>query len=109
MNIALRRPLTVDEYLAWADAQPERQHAELINGQIVAMAPERISHAETKLAAVIALKAAIAQAGVPCRALPDGPTVRIDEHTAYEPDALVHCDQGLPRTSMIVPNPMIVV
>ena len=40
MNIALRRAMTVPEYLAWADAQSEQPRTELINGQIVAMRAE---------------------------------------------------------------------
>jgi Uma2 family endonuclease len=109
MTVALRRPLTVDEYVGWARAQGERQRTELINGQIVAMAPERVEHGEVKLAAAIALRVAIAQASLPCHALGDGMTVRIDEHTAYEPDALVYCGARLARGSMIVPDPVIVV
>jgi hypothetical protein len=27
--------------------------------------------------------------------MPDGMAVKIDEHTAFEPDALVHCTQPL--------------
>ena len=72
MNIALRRPLTVEEYLAWADAQAETPCTELINGQIVAMTPERIEHAEIKFAAALALKMAITRAGVNCHAVGDG-------------------------------------
>ena len=109
MNIALRRPFTVEEYLAWASAQTERQRSELINGQIVAMAPERIKHAKVKLAAAMALKAAVVRSGLPCHVLADGPTVRIDDHTAYEPDALVYCGQELPGDALVVPNPVIVV
>jgi len=109
MNIALRRPFTVEEYLAWANAQTERQRSELINGQIVAMAPERIKHSKVKLAVAMALKAAVVRSGLPCHVLADGPTVRIDDHTAYEPDALVYCGQELPGEALIVPNPMIVV
>jgi len=44
MTIALRRLLTVEDFVVWAGAQAERQRAELINGQIVAMAPERVEH-----------------------------------------------------------------
>ena len=109
MNIALRRPFTVEEYLAWANAQTERQRSELINGQIVVMAPERIKHAKVKLAAAIALKAAVVRSGLPCHVLADGPTVRIDDHTAYEPDALVYCGPELPGDALIVPNPLIIV
>jgi Uma2 family endonuclease len=109
MTIAICRPLTVEEYLACAGAQPERQRTELINGQIVAMAPERVEHGEVKLAAAIALRTAVARAGLDCHALGDGMTVRIDDHTAYEPDALVYCGERLARGSMIVPAPVIVV
>ena len=109
MTIAIRRPLTVEDYVAWAKAQPERQRTELINGQIVAMAPERVEHGEVKLAAAIALRTAIARAQLNCHVLGDGMTVRIDDHTAYEPDALVYCGERLARGSMIVPMPVIVV
>jgi Uma2 family endonuclease len=109
MNIALRRPFTVEEYLAWADAQTERQRSELINGQIVARAPERIKHAKVKLAVAMALKAGVVRSGLACHVLADGPTVRIDDHTAYEPDALVYCGQELPGDSLVVPNPVIIV
>jgi Uma2 family endonuclease len=109
MNIALRRPFTVDEYLAWANAQTERQRSELINGQIVVMAPERVKHTKVKLAVAIALTAAVVRSGLPCHVLTDGPTVRIDDHTAYEPDALVYCGQELPGDALVVPNPVIIV
>jgi Uma2 family endonuclease len=109
MTIPLRRPLTVEDYLGWARAQNERPRSELINGQIVAMAPERVEHGEVKLAAAIALRTAIAKAGVACHALGDGMTVRVDDHTAYEPDALVYCGAKLARGAMIVPDPVIIV
>ena len=109
MNIALRRPFTVEEYLAWAQAQSDLPRTELINGQIVAMTPERVEHIEIKVAAVIALKKAIARAGVPCHALGDGMTVRIDDHTAYEPDALVYCGERLKRGAMLARDPVVIV
>jgi Uma2 family endonuclease len=109
MNIAIRPPLTVEDYVAWAGAQPERQRTELINGQIVTMAPERVEHGEVKLAAAVALRLAVTRAGVNCHVLGDGMTVRIDDHTAYEPDALVYCGTWLARGAMVVPNPIIVV
>jgi Uma2 family endonuclease len=55
------------------------------------------------------LREGITSAGVACEALPDGMTVKIDEHTAYEPDALVHCESTLPDDAIIVPAPVIVV
>ena len=41
--------------------------------------------------------------------LPDGMTVRVDDTTAHEPDALVYCGAELAADSVEVPNPIIVV
>ncbi|MGA8615431.1 MAG: Uma2 family endonuclease [Xanthobacteraceae bacterium] len=109
MNIALRSAMTVDEYLAWSDSQSERRRAELINGQIVTMPAERLLHTRVKLNAFLALRGAIAAAGLPCEALADGPGVRIDDHTVYEPDALVYCGGAPPPASMLIPNPVVLV
>jgi Uma2 family endonuclease len=109
MEIALRRALTVEEYLAWAQTERDTTRSELINGRVVALAPERVEHVEIKVAAVIALKKAIARAGVPCHALGDGMTVRIDDHTAYEPDALFYCGERLKRGAMLAHDPVVIV
>jgi len=109
MNIALQRAMTVADYLAWSETRGERARTELINGRIVAMTPERVEHVEVKLAAALALRIAIARAAVGCHALGDGITVRIDDHTAYEPDASVYCGERLPRGSLLLPSPIIVV
>ncbi len=99
--------MTVDEFLAWAEENPGRY--ELSEGEVYAMSPERIGHAKTKFAVQAALLAAIRKAGVPCHMLPDGATVRINERTAYEPDALVYCGPERPDTEIEVPDPVIVV
>ena len=109
MNVALARAMTVDEYLAWSDHQSERRRTELINGQIVTMPAERLIHTRIKTSAFLALRRAVETAGLPCEVLPDGPTVRIDEHTAYEPDALVHCGESPAPNSLLITNPIIVV
>jgi Uma2 family endonuclease len=109
MNVALQRAMTVEEYLAWSDGQSERQRTELINGRIVIMPAERLIHTTIKANAFLALRQAVRAAGVPCQALPDGPGVRIDEHTVYEPDALVYCGEPPSPTAMLIPNPVILV
>jgi Uma2 family endonuclease len=108
MNV-LRRAMTVDEYLAWSDSQIERQRTELINGQVVTMPSERLVHTSIKASAYLTLRQAIRAARLPCTALPDGPGVRIDEHTVYEPDALVFCGGAPSPTSMLIPNPVVLV
>lgn len=107
MNIQAPKRMTVDEYLAWAGGQPGRY--ELIDGVVRPMSPEKVGHNEGKLAAVIALKAAIKRSGVACFALTDGATVRIAKDTAFEPDALVYGAPKADPNSLEIPNPLIVV
>ena len=100
--------MTVSEFLVWAEKQPRGRY-ELWNGQPIAMSPERARHAKTKFAIATALAAAIKRAALPCHMLPDGMTVRIDDRTAYEPDALVYSGEELPGDAVVVPAPVILV
>ncbi|HVH01921.1 MAG TPA: Uma2 family endonuclease [Amaricoccus sp.] len=102
------RAFTADEFLAWALDQPEGRF-ELDEGLVVAMTPERVSHAVAKLNATIALRDAIGRAGLPCQALPDGVAVRVNDRTVYEPDALVRCGPASPGDAVEVSDPVIVV
>jgi Uma2 family endonuclease len=99
--------MTVDEYLAWAHGRPGRY--ELYAGVVYAMTPERAGHAKVKYAVQTALLAGIRRARLPCHMLPDGMTVRVDQDTAHEPDALVYCGEELPASAVEVPNPVILV
>jgi Uma2 family endonuclease len=78
-----------EEYRAWVEQQPTGRY-ERINGIVVAMAPERIGHARIKARVWQALDRSIRAAGVPCEALPDGITVKVED-SDYEPDAIVQC------------------
>jgi Uma2 family endonuclease len=100
-------PVTVDAFLDWSASQPGRH--ELFCGQIYAMAPERAGHAKIKFAVQTDLARAIKSAGLTCHMLPDGMTVRIDDTTAHEPDALVYCGPEVPSRAVEIPNPVIVV
>ncbi len=99
--------MTVDEFLAWAEGREGRW--ELQDGAIVAMAPERVAHLRTKAEAMVALRRAVERAGAPCQVFPDGATVRIDAHTAFEPDVLVARGPRLPDEALEIPDPFIVV
>ena len=100
--------LSRQEYRHWAEAQPRGRY-ERVEGEVIAMAPERIAHVEIKAAVWLALRKAIAAAGIPCHALPDGATVEIEDRTDYEPDALVYCGERAAADAIAVPNPVIVV
>ncbi len=99
--------MTVDEFLAWAEGREGRW--ELQDGELVAMSPERVAHLETKAEAMLALRGAVDRARSPCRVLPDGATVRIDERTAFEPDVLVYCGARLPAATIEISDPVVVV
>ncbi len=107
MSTAAETLMTVDQFLGWAEAREGRW--ELIDGRPIAMAPERVAHLEAKAEALFALRRAIERAGVACRVLPDGATVRVSFRNAFEPDALVYCGERLPPDAIEIPNPVIVV
>jgi Uma2 family endonuclease len=99
---------TADAFIAWAAEQPQGRH-ELMDGQVVAMAPERMAHTRAKLRAVNALARAISAAGLGGEAIADGATVRIDDRTVYGPDALVRCGPPVPDDALEVADPIVVV
>jgi Uma2 family endonuclease len=107
MNVVPQTRLTVDEYLAWAVGHPGRY--ELYRGKVHAMSPEGAGHAKVKFAIQTALAVGIRARRLPCYMMPDGMTVRIDEKTAFEPDALVYCGKEVGLSSLEIPNPVILV
>ncbi len=99
--------MTAQEFLAWALEHP-RQRCELVGGEVVAMAPERIEHTRAKAELWLALRTALKDGGLPCQAIPDGITVRINDRTVYEPDALVRCGEPLADGTIETSDPLLV-
>ena len=99
--------LSREEFRRWAEAQPGRY--ELLDGEPVAMSPERIQHVRVKARVWAALDRAIAAAGADCEALSDGVTIEIDDNTDYEPDAVVNCGPPASPDAIAAANPVIVV
>lgn len=100
--------MTVDAFIPWAMAQPSGRY-ELVRGAVVAMAPERARRARAKFLATRALSDALAAAGLPCEAYVNGLGVRIDDHTLYEPNALVRCGAPLDGETVEIDDPVVVV
>ena len=109
MSEQARRRMTSDEFLAWAMEQPETEHYELIDGEVVAMAPERSAHALTKFHIARRMAEALEGGNLPCRVYPDGMSVEVGENTVYEPDALVHCGPPLSSDATKLSDPVIIV
>jgi Uma2 family endonuclease len=107
MTVLTEQRMTVDQFLGWAADRPGRY--ELFRGEVYGMSPETLGHADRKFAVCAVLRAAIRESALPCHAVPDGATLRIDETTAFEPDAMVYCGKKHSSTAIEVPNPVIVV
>jgi Uma2 family endonuclease len=106
MSALPKQQMTVEEFLAWSEGQPGRY--ELVDGEVLAQASERVSHAKMKHAVCVALGAAIRQRGLSCHALPDGVAVRVSKSTVFEPDAQVYCGKEAAPDTLLV-EPIIVV
>jgi Uma2 family endonuclease len=112
-----KHKMTADEFLAWAETLPkEAGKFELWDGEVIVkhgpvgqQNAERSQHWEVKFAAGRALFDAVKRAGLPCHVAVDGPTVRFADDKLVEPDVLVYCGEKVPRGTLEVPNPMIVV
>ena len=100
--------MTSDEFIAWAMEQPRGRY-ELIEGEIVAMAPERSIHARTKGRIYRRLAEAAETSGLPCTVYPDGMAVVIDERTTYEPDVMLRCGEELDDEAVKVFDPIVVI
>jgi Uma2 family endonuclease len=109
MNIALPvRRLTVDQFLSWAERQPEGKF-ELVDGVVVMQQAQKWNHSKVKFEVAIVLREAIKKAGAACYVASDGPTVRISRHKAFVPDALVAALPEPRSESLEVADPIIVV
>jgi Uma2 family endonuclease len=98
--------MSVDDFLEWASAREGK--FELLDGQPVAMSPERVRHTGAKTETYAALRGAIRRAGLPCRAYVGGITVRIGHDSAFMADVLVACPPP-PPDAVDIDNPLIVV
>ena len=58
--------MTADEFIAWAMERPDGGRCELVGGEVVAMAPERLAHARVKARVFRALAEAIECGALPC-------------------------------------------
>jgi Uma2 family endonuclease len=111
-----KHKMTADEFLDWAEGLPrEAGRFELWDGEVIVKRgpsgfenAERAQHWGLKGALYRALHDAVVRAGLPCFAVPDGASVRLADNRLVEPDALVYCGPKVPRTFLVVSNPVIV-
>ncbi|MBL8414498.1 MAG: Uma2 family endonuclease [Propionivibrio sp.] len=93
-------------YLAWEEAQPERN--EYIAGEVFAMAGIRQSHNVAMLNIATMLRQALK--GSPCRVLVESVKTRIEAADCFfYPDVLVTCDPRDRQTPTYVSHPLLLV
>jgi Uma2 family endonuclease len=109
MSVAVEARMTAGEYLAWVATRPAGERYELVDGEVVAMAPQRNRHLIVKSRAYRALDRAIEAGRLGCVAVGDGATVVVDDATVFEPDALVQCGTPLDLDAVTADAPTIVV
>ena len=99
--------MTVDDFLTWNEGRPGRR--ELIAGRPLDLR-QRTSEQDRMVGVVAAaLMAAVERLPGPCEALPDGAMVAVDRLTAFQPYGLVRCGQPQSGTTILVPDPVVVV
>lgn len=103
-----KQRMKVPEFLAWANEQLDNRY-ELVDGEVVAMAPDRIRHNLVKLEVAVALREAVKVAGLPCTVFTDGVGIVINDETTRLPDASVQCGVKPKPNLMILEAPLIVV
>ncbi len=102
MNVALRKPMTVDQFLAWEERQEQRY--EFDGFQPLAMAGGTAAHAAIQRNVIIAL--GVRLRGRPCQPYGSELKIEVAGRIRY-PEAFVVCTPVPPR-SKVVTDPVVV-
>lgn len=104
MNALPKTKLSLDEFLAWENAQVERH--EFHQGEVFAMVGARRVHGRV----VINLSRRLTEKldGTPCQTFVEGMKVQIAADTILYPDVFVTCDKADLATDMIFRAPTVV-
>ena len=108
MNVPNLKRMTAEEYAQWAQRQ-ETGRFELIDGMVVQMNAERLTHTRVKVRVAKALEKSLTTSGLQGEVLWDGAAVRIDRKTVHEPDVMLRMGDLLPGETIYVPDPIVVV
>ena len=105
MNALPKTKLSLDEFLAWENAQVERH--EFHQGEVFAMVGARRVHGRV----VINLSRRLTEKldGTPCQTFVEGMKVQIAADTILYPDVFVTCDKADLATEMIFRAPTVVI
>ncbi|WP_102958278.1 Uma2 family endonuclease [Mangrovicella endophytica] len=106
---ALNQTMTAEEFFAWAESWQDGERYELVQGRPVRLQAERVSHAERKASAWLAMRTAIRGAGLDrCRSFPDGVSIWVSDKAVRRPDVVVHYGP-YDGDKVFAPNPIVAV
>ncbi len=97
--------MTLDDFMAWEDAQPERH--ELVAGVVTARAGRRRTHGRTVLNLVRRLGNLLE--GTPCQVFAESMKLQVADDTLLYPDVFVTCDKADLATEMVFRAPVLVI
>jgi Uma2 family endonuclease len=105
MNARTQPKLTLEQYLAWEEGEPERH--EYHRGEVYAMVGARRVHA----CVVDNLRREFGNRlkGTPCRVFGESAKLQIGDDTVLYPDVFVTCDRADLATELIFRSPTLVV
>ena len=103
MNLALRKPMTLAEFLEWEERQPLRYEFDGVGP--VAMAGGSVRHAQIQRNLAFALTARLR--GKPCQFLGSDLKIQTEEDHARYPDGIVICSP-LTGSETIVDAPVVI-
>ena len=97
--------MTLDEFLAWEDQQPERH--EFHNGEVFAMVGGRRIH--ERVIANLSRHLGNLLAGSACQVFAAGMKLQLADNTVLYPDVMVTCDRADLRADLALRSPTLVI
>jgi Uma2 family endonuclease len=105
MNARTQPKLTLEQYLAWEEGEPERH--EYHRGEVFAMVGARRAHG--RVVQNIARRLGNALEGSHCQVFAESMKLQIGDDTVLYPDVFVTCDRADLATELIFRSPTLVV
>lgn len=99
--------MEAEAFVEWAMTEPARY--ELDDGDVWAMAAERVGHSRIKTRLARLFDDEITRLKLAAEVFVDSMAVRVDESTVYEPDVMVRTGPPLDDDDVLVLDPVIVV
>jgi Uma2 family endonuclease len=105
MNALAHPKISLADYMAWEEAQPERH--EFYRGEVFAMVGAKRIHG--CVVSNLVRELGMALKGAPCRVFNEGMKLQIADDTVLYPDVFVTCDKADLATELVFRAPTLVI